>query len=91
MHLLCWNRVEDFTRWLAVFASHEAAHVEAGLILVDLWREKGDPSLVHYLFEVRDNEKAMAFINAPDASEAASQAGVVGGEFHFVESHGRYG
>lgn len=90
MHLLCWNRIEDFERWRKIFASHESAHVAAGLILVDLWLEKDDPSLVHYLFEVRDHDKAMAFINAPDAAEAAKAAGVVAGEFHFVESQGGY-
>ncbi len=79
MHLICWNRVEDIDRWLEIFTSHKTAHREAGLFLSDLWVQDDDPSVIHYLFEVRDRERAEAFMDAPDA-------GVIEGSCHFVES-----
>jgi hypothetical protein len=89
-HLLCRNRVADFERWLGVFASHREAHVEAGLVLEHLWRAAEDPNQIHYLFRVGDLAAAKAFIAAPDAADAAGEAGVLDGEFHFVDAAGGY-
>lgn len=90
MHMLCWNKVENVARWRTIFASHQSAHLEAGLVLVDLWLDHNDASLIHYLFEVRDYDRAMAFINAPDAAKAGADAGVIDGDCHFIESQGGY-
>jgi pterin-4a-carbinolamine dehydratase len=75
---------------MTVFSSHKNAHQEAGLFLVGLWTQSDDRTVIHYLFDVRDYDKALAFINAPDAAEAAQAAGVMGGEFHFVETRNGY-
>ena len=90
MHLLCWNRVREFDRWMAVFASHKEAHRQAGLFLQGLWVQEDDPAVVHYVFEVRDRERAQAFISAPDAAGAAEKAGVTAGECHFVDGREGY-
>jgi hypothetical protein len=37
-YMLCRNRVADFPLWKDVFASHAAAHRDAGLRLVNIWR-----------------------------------------------------
>jgi hypothetical protein len=42
-YMLCRNRIADFLRWKAVFASHQAAHQDAGLQLVSIWRTVGEP------------------------------------------------
>ena len=90
IYMLCRNRVADFSRWKAVFASHEAAHREAGLRLLSLWRSVGDPNNVFYLFEVTSMEKAREFISNPEAAKAGATSGVLDGEYHFVEDAGGY-
>jgi len=86
--MLCRNRVRDFAQWRGVFASHEAAHRNAGLRLLWLCVEK--PDNVFFMFEVASMEKAYAFIANPDAAKAAQASGVLDGEYHFVEDAGGY-
>jgi len=88
--LFCRNRVSDFARWKTVFASHEAAHQKAGLRLLGLRREVGEPNNVFFMFEVASMEKARQFISDPEAGKAAQTSGVIDGEYHFVEDAGGY-
>ena len=87
-YMLCRNRVADFARWKAVFSSHQAAHREAGLRLVAIRREVGEPNNVFFEFEVASMEKARGFIGNPEAAKAAEASGVIDGEYHFVEDAG---
>jgi len=84
--MLCRNRVADFPAWKAVFDSHALAHREAGLHLRDLWRDLSDPNDVFFVFEVRDVERARAFIRDPLAAAAGRASGVLDGEYRFLES-----
>jgi hypothetical protein len=89
-YMLCRNRVADFPRWKAVFASHAMAHRDAGLRLVKLWRSVDDPANVFFLFEVASLEKAREFIGNPEAAKAGAASGVIDGEYHFIEDAGGY-
>jgi hypothetical protein len=89
-YMLCRNRVADFSRWKAVFASHAAAHQDAGLRLMHIWRSVEDPNNVFFLFEVASMEKAQAFISSPDAAKTGQSSGVLDGEYHFAEDAGGY-
>jgi len=88
--MLCRNRVADFAKWKAVFASHAQAHRDAGLRLMNLWRGLEDVNNVFFLFEVTDMTKARAFISNPAAGEAAKTSGVLEGDYHFLESSAGY-
>lgn len=88
--LLCRNRVADFSKWKAIFASHAQAHRDAGLQLRSLWRAVENPNNVFFLFEVTDASRARAFIANPAAAEAAQASGVIEGEYHFLESAAAY-
>ena len=84
IHMLCRNRVQDFARWKAVFDANREAGEAAGLTLVGLWTELGDPNHVFFRFEVEDLERAKAFISAPEAARAGEVSGVLDGECFFV-------
>jgi hypothetical protein len=86
IRMLCRNRVADFAKWKQVFDSHAEAHREVGLKLVEVWRALEDQNNVFFLFAVSDLEKAKAFIATPEAAETGKAAGVLDGEYHFVES-----
>jgi len=89
-HLLCRNRVMDFSRWRAVFASHQTAHRNAGLQLVSLWRSVEEPNNIFFLFEVANMDQAREFIGDPEAAKAAQASGVIDGEYHFIGDAGGY-
>ncbi len=89
IYMLCRNRVADFSRWKSVFASHQAAHEQAGLRLVHLWRgveevDDGEPHNVFFIFEVASMDRARTFISTPEAARAGEASGVIDGEYHFV-------
>jgi hypothetical protein len=88
IYMLCRNRVMDIGRWRIVFASHQAAHLAAGLRLVWLSVEK--PNNVFFLFKVASLDKAREFIGNADAVKAGEASGVIDGEYHFVEDAGGY-
>jgi hypothetical protein len=87
-YMICRNRVADFSRWKAVFACHAAAHRDAGLRLVNLWRGVEEPNNVFFIFEVASIEKAREFISNPEAAKAGQSSGVLDGEYHFVKDTG---
>ena len=89
-YMLCRNRVADFSRWKAVFASHQAAHLNAGLRLVQIWRAVEKPNNVFFLFEVASVDQAREFIGNPEAAQAGEASGVIDGEYHFVGDAGAY-
>ena len=89
-YMLCRNRVADFARWKAVFASHQAAHRNAGLRLVQVWRAVEDPNNVFFLFEVASRETAREFIGNPEAAKAGEVSGVLDGEYHFIADAAAY-
>jgi hypothetical protein len=89
-YMLCRNRVADYARWKAVFASHAETHREAGLRLAHIWRGTEEPDNVFFVFEVASLEKAREFVGDPEAARAGAASGVVDGEYHFVEDVGGY-
>ena len=86
MVMLCRNRVANFEKWKSVFDSNTPALRDAGLRLMNLWRDVEEPNNVFLLFEVKDTDKARAFITDPAAAEAGKRSGVLDGECHFLES-----
>jgi len=89
-YMLCRNRVADFERWKAVFASHQAAHKGATLRLLNIWRGIKEPNNVFFMFEVASMDKAREFISNPTAAKAGADSDVIEGEYHFVEDAGGY-
>lgn len=83
--MLCRNRVASFAKWKRGFDSHRSAHLDAGMKLVQFWREVGDRNNVFFLFEVSSMKKAKAFIESPDAAKAGKKYGVLDGEIHFID------
>ena len=89
-YMLCRNRVRDYEKWRAVFNADADAHREAGLILANIWRESDHPDTVHFLFEVHSQPKAKAFVSAPEAGDQGRKAGVIDGDYRFLDPVSRY-
>ena len=82
--LLSRNRVKDFDRWKVIFDAQEGAGHAAGLHLLKMWTALEDKNNVFFTFEVQDIEKARAFLNDPKSAEIGEEAGVIDGEYHFL-------
>ncbi len=89
-YMMVRNRVKDFTLWKEVFDSNAAANREVGLTLINLWRGVDDPGLVFFVLEVADKDRALQFVNDPENAKVGQAAGVIDGEFYFVEDVGGY-
>lgn len=89
-YMMVRNRVKDFALWKGVFDSKAAANQEVGLTLAKMWRGLDDPNLVFFVLEVADKDKALRFVNDPESAKVGQAAGVIDGEFHFVEEVGGY-
>jgi len=77
-YLFCRHKVAEYSKWRRVFDSHAAAQREAGLHVLHVLRSADDPEDVIMLFRVDDVPKARAFTEAPSASEAGEESGVIG-------------
>ena len=85
-YLLCRNSVKDFATWKRVFDTHRDAHRAAGLTLLHVTRNLGNPNDVYFVFAIADVERAKAFLSAPGSHQAAAESGVMEGEYRMVES-----
>lgn len=90
IRMLCRNKVADFGKWKAIFSTHKDAHRRAGLTLESLWQVVEDPRDVFFVFAVADLNRAKAFISSPDAGRAATESGVLEGDYWFVAESGGY-
>ena len=86
-YMLCWNKVEDYDTWRAVFDANQAAGdgEAADIQLEKMWRSVDDPNLIYFIFKIGDRAKAEALLNAPEAAESGERSGVLDGDCHFVE------
>ena len=84
--MLVRNRVEDSDRWRKVVDEEDPAAVAAGLRLIDMWRDVEDPNDVFFPLRVDDLERARAFLSRPESAETGERAGVLDGEYRFLET-----
>jgi hypothetical protein len=85
MYMLARSRVKDYAAWKVVFDSHAQLHRDAGLTFMDLWRCVDEPNNVFFMFEVADKDRAEAFCNSPESVQAGEDAGVIDGEYLYLE------
>ena len=87
-YLLVRNTVKDFATFKAVFDADLARGAEYGLKPAGMWRRVEDRNDVWFMLEVESVDRAMAFMNSPESAESGEAAGVIDGEYHFVEDTG---
>lgn len=62
MQLLCQLDTPDFDGWKADFDAEAADRMEAGLTLLQMWRDADSRSRVLMLFEVNDRRRAEGWL-----------------------------
>ncbi len=73
-------RVEDFGRWVEIFASRDALRREAGCLGRRVWREAGDPDRIVVMLDWDERERYEAFARAGvvQTPEGRTRAGIAG-------------
>lgn len=82
MYLLCRNKIMGYQVWRDYFNVNTISYEEAGLMLKSLWHET---SSTQTEFNVFDQKKAQAFLNAPELNQQREKAGVIEKEHHCID------
>jgi hypothetical protein len=82
-YLLVTHRLSDFDGWHRLLRAHAQAQRDVGLHLLHVLRDVADPTRVVAMFRVDDLERARAFTEAPAASDAGREAGVISVEMSY--------
>ena len=75
-YLFARHGVRDYAHWRALFDADAPNQRAAGMHVMHVFREAGDPEVAAFLFEVEDRARAEAFMSRPGGEEIAAQAGV---------------
>ncbi|MGC2236466.1 MAG: hypothetical protein WA584_09915 [Pyrinomonadaceae bacterium] len=86
LYMLVRNKVEDYAKWKRVFDSQTGANSAAGLTLAHFWRDAEDENTVWFALEVEDIDRARQYLDRHESAEVGRVAGVLDGEYHFVEN-----
>lgn len=78
IYLLVHHKVEDYTKWKAVYDEHQASRKDAGSLGARLLRNVNDPNEEVIITTWPDLEHAQAFASSPDLRDAMQRAGVSG-------------
>jgi hypothetical protein len=79
IQLLCQLETADFPGWKRDFDSEATDRMEAGLTLLQIWRDADRRSGVFLLFEVNDRDRAEAWLRKEQGFGGPMQA-------HFLET-----
>lgn len=85
LRMLVRNKVKDYRIWKEAFDSDAARGREYGLTLEHLWQNQDDPNEVFFVMLVEDRQRAQAFIETPESAEVGEKAGVIDGEYYYVD------
>lgn len=84
-HILCMNKLRDYSHWRKIFDSHKQSHIEAGFHLKSIWHSDADPNEIYFIFKINDRKKAENFFASPLNAGIAEEAGVMDGWIKWVE------
>ena len=74
MQLLIDYATTDYAQWKAAFDRDAEERGDAGLSLMQIWRDADDPNTVTCLFQVNDRARAQAWLDRQAAFGAAPTA-----------------
>ncbi|WP_425052992.1 hypothetical protein [Psychromarinibacter sp. S121] len=86
MQMLCRIAFEDFDRWKSAFDDDAERRGQAGLTVLQIWRETGTTDTAWVLFGVNDPKKARAYADGLRTDLMEGRAGVTTSETHMLDT-----
>ncbi len=84
MQLIARHDIADYDRWKAAFDAEAETLGQAGLSVLQIWREEG-AARVFVLYQVNDRARAQAGLDMLD-SLLRDRAGLSGSDYHFLRT-----
>ena len=85
MQCLVRHEIDAYEPWRAAFDDDAEDRAQAGLSLLQIWREARSPGTVWLLYEVSDRDRAQIYFDGL-AHVHARQGGVRATERHFLQT-----
>jgi len=86
MQLICTMKTDDAAALAAALANDLEDQSNAGLTMLQIWRDVDDPSTLLALFEVNDRGRAEGWLQRAVADTHGRRAGVTASEHRFVHT-----
>lgn len=86
MQLLLRHHSTTPDAWRKTLTADRESQGAAGLALLQLWTDAGDPHTHWALFEVSDRDAAQPWVDAMEGGLYAERAGITDAEYHFLDT-----
>ncbi|MCX7567241.1 hypothetical protein OS189_12890 [Sulfitobacter sp. F26169L] len=86
MQLICHYEVTDFAKWQTAFTADDEARRDAGLSVLQIWRDADNSERAFVLLSVNDRKRAQAWITRSDALKSDDASTVREATHFFVET-----
>jgi len=86
MQLICQFDVTDFSAWQTAFAADDEARRDAGLSVLQIWRDADSATRAFVLLDVNDRKRAAAWITRSNALASDDAATVTAAQHFFIET-----
>ncbi|MEQ6250096.1 hypothetical protein ABMC89_14475 [Sulfitobacter sp. HNIBRBA3233] len=86
MQMICHFEVSDFTKWKTAFDADHEARRDAGLGVLQIWRDADSTSHAFVLLSVNDRDRAQAWIKRSDALKGDDGGTVSDESYYFIET-----
>jgi len=86
MQLICHHHITDFDAWKAAFDADDEARRDAGLTVLQVWRDAHDGTHAFFLLNVNDRARAQAWIDRSNALSSDDKGTVTQSTAFFIET-----
>ena len=86
MQLIAHYEVTDFTRWQSAFMADDESRRDAGLGVLQIWRDADSTTHAFALMEVNDRARAEAWITRSNALHSDDAGTVTHASHFFIET-----
>ncbi|MEP1765701.1 MAG: hypothetical protein ABJJ53_03450 [Sulfitobacter sp.] len=86
MQLICHFEITNFNDWHSAFAADDEARRDAGLSVLQIWRDADSTTHAFALLDVNDRKRAEAWITRSDALSSDDGSTIIQASHYFIET-----
>lgn len=86
MQMLCHQKITDFANWKSAFDADGEVRRNAGLTVLQVWKDADSSNFAFFLLQVADRARAQAWIDRSAALTADDKTTVIQSTAYFIET-----